>query len=749
MNDSPKRFSLPVFLWLLGGLVVLTFPLVLIGTETFYHRDYGMFAYPVAWWQKVCFWRGEMPLWNPLNDCGVPHLAQWNTMVLYPGTLLYLLLPFTYGLSLFCILHLFFGGLGMFYLVRRWTGESNAAMLAGVGFSFNGFMLICLGWPSAIAALSWIPWTISWVERGWREGGKSWGLGILAGTMQMLTGTPEVILLTWFLAGGWWGICLLKEPQLRRLAILRWFGMVTCIALICAPQLLPFLQLLGQSQRDAGYGDGTWAIPAWGGINLIFPHFGAEPSELGGYTIPGQYFTRTYYVGLAMVLLATMPPVRALRWRWMFLWVATLITLLLAQGDNGFLMPWLKRICPSISVARYPVKFMYLAVFVLPLLAGLSLARLFSATETERTQVRKELLRRCGLMVVGGILLHWAAYWWVSQPWEPMLKNSLVRFLFTGIFMAGLLVWLRVERAQWMRWIPCGLAIILWVDLLQHQDLMIRTAAPVIYERGLVDTFLPDPRPRPGETRAMISPEAHHALAQTGIEDPQKHIPSRRATLSGDFNMLEDIPKVDGFYAMYPAHHMFLLAGILNLSKPVPEGLQDFLGVSHISRPGHVFDWQSRQRPVALVSAGQMPVTMPDQQALSFLLSTNFDPKRTVILSPVVGLPSGQTPVPEACIRMLSYSTREWHVEVETPRPTMAVFSQTWYPNWTAALDQQPVALLRANLAFQAVAVPAGKHQITLRYEDRGFRRGCWLSGITIILLGGLVYKQRKTNTFR
>jgi hypothetical protein len=87
-------------------------------------RDYGFFAYPLAHFQRDCFWRGELPFWNPYNNCGVPFLAQWNTMPLYPPALIYLTLPLQWSLSFFCLLHLWFAGFGMFFLARRWTGNN-------------------------------------------------------------------------------------------------------------------------------------------------------------------------------------------------------------------------------------------------------------------------------------------------------------------------------------------------------------------------------------------------------------------------------------------------------------------------------------------------------------------------------------------------------------------------------------------------------------------------------------------------
>ena len=165
---TPKCFAL-----LLSLLIFATFPQVLLGTQTFFYRDYGALAYPAVAHHHQRFWRGEVPLWNPLNHCGVPFLAQWGTMVLYPPSLIYLLLPLPWSLGLFDLAHFFFGGLGMYFLANRWVQNRFAAGLAGLVYTFNGLNLSSLMWPNHQIALGWLPWVVLLTERAWRDGGKA------------------------------------------------------------------------------------------------------------------------------------------------------------------------------------------------------------------------------------------------------------------------------------------------------------------------------------------------------------------------------------------------------------------------------------------------------------------------------------------------------------------------------------------------------------------------------------------------
>jgi len=63
----------------------------------------------------------------------------------------------------------------------------------------------------------------------------------------------------------------------------------------------------------------------------------------------------------------------------------------------------------------------------------------------------------------------------------------------------------------------------------------------------------------------------------------------------------------------------------------------------------------------------------------------------------------------------------------------MAVVAQSYYHLWKASIDGVPTRLWRANHAFQALEVPAGRHSVTLVYDDRGFRLGAWVSVLTLL----------------
>jgi uncharacterized membrane protein YfhO len=97
-----------------------------------------------------------------------------------------------------------------------------------------------------------------------------------------------------------------------------------------------------------------------------------------------------------------------------------------------------------------------------------------------------------------------------------------------------------------------------------------------------------------------------------------------------------------------------------------------------------------------------------------------------------------------AKVSVQQFSPHKVRLEVDAPEAALVVIAQSFYHNWRARVDDQPMPLLRANHAFQAVQVPAGQHQVTLVYQDRLFYYGALLSFLSAAILLGLWLRGRK-----
>ena len=440
---TPCRFGV-----LLAVLVFASFPQVILGLQTFVFRDYGFFAYPLAHFQRDCFWRGEIPMWNPYNFCGIPFLAQWNTMPLYPPSLIYLTLPLQWSLGFFCLLHLWFAGLGMFFLARRWTGSNFAAAFAGTVFAFNGFTLNLLMWPSHLATFAWMPWVVLAVELAWRDGGRKIFLAALVGAMQMLAGGPEIIFFTWTLLLALWVQQLIARggvassptsatgaSQPSRGKIFWRFPVVAALVFaLTAIQLLPFLDLAAHSQRDSGYADLRWSLPLRGWANFLVPMAFGNTWDTGVFFQHGQGWTSSYYLGIGALWLALLavPCVRERR-VWL-LGAAAAVAYVFALGDGTPIYPALRKVLPQLSLVTYPVKFTIIIAFAAPVLAAFALANV------ERIKKQLILLGAILFALIVGIIF------WTQHA--PMLGDQPRASLLNGISRAEFLIFFTLARAN-------------------------------------------------------------------------------------------------------------------------------------------------------------------------------------------------------------------------------------------------------------------------------------------------------------
>ncbi len=64
-----------------------------------------------------------------------------------------------------------------------------------------------------------------------------------------------------------------------------------------------------------------------------------------------------------------------------------------------------------------------------------------------------------------------------------------------------------------------------------------------------------------------------------------------------------------------------------------------------------------------------------------------------------------------------SWRPGEVIIEVEAPNAGVLVLHDTYYPGWVAEVDGERVPILRAEVLFRGVEVPAGKHTVAFRFQ--------------------------------
>jgi hypothetical protein len=119
--------------------------------------------------------------------------------------------------------------------------------------------------------------------------------------------------------------------------------------------------------------------------------------------------------------------------------------------------------------------------------------------------------------------------------------------------------------------------------------------------------------------------------------------------------------------------------------------------------------------------------------ALQALLDESFDPKKELILGS--GRPARAGPGFAATCRLIEVKPDRVRVEAELSEPGYVVLVEGREPGWSATVDGAAAEILPANVAFRAVAVPAGRHQVEYVYRPTAVIAGLLCSGITLLLV--------------
>ena len=137
------------------------------------------------------------------------------------------------------------------------------------------------------------------------------------------------------------------------------------------------------------------------------------------------------------------------------------------------------------------------------------------------------------------------------------------------------------------------------------------------------------------------------------------------------------------------------------------------------------------------------------ERVLELVRDPSLDLSATVVLEddlPLAERPdSGRGTAGEVAVRR--YENLLVELETVAPARRVLVLTDLFYPGWTAKVDGSPVAIRRADYAFRAVSVPAGRHIVRFEYRPPAVITGAVLSGLAMVGCLALVWLGRRARS--
>jgi hypothetical protein len=746
------------------GLSAVLFPGALLHGEAFFERDLHLDWYPRLEAIARSLRAGSWPVWDPSVAFGQPLLADPGAQVAYPGTWLALLAPRPVAYTLFVVLHLALTAAGALRLGRT-VGAGRAGAVAGTAlWLLSGPLQSAVNLWHHFAGACWMPWLVLAVDRAARRprGRTVVRLGA-TGALQALAGSADACAMSWALALAW--VAWRRRGRARRAGprILAVAGGAALALGLSAVVWWPAADVLSRSPRSGLPEDirTAWSVPLPGLLRLVVPLDPArvpfsEEAWRGLYDRPAHPFLFSLYVGLPAIVLGG----AALAWPArrapaVFLGASALLALGLALGPHGPVYPILTGLAPPLRIFRYPSKALLLVALATSLAAGLGVGAL------ARGGLPRRVWGGLGLSLLAasaGAALAAGRYQAALGP-SPVLAAAVAVLLV--LHSAGLL------RARVAVLAVTALAA---ADLLSaHAGLNATAPAGLVLRppplASHVDRsdgrrlYVYDYHSLPGTSQRLLGrPNPYrHVLPPPGW-DPRRfemvalrlYLPPPSAGLFGlegsyDLDIrglyprgLNDLAFLLRSLEGTPAHATLLRAGAVGTVASLhTKGLEDLRPAGTLDSlfPEPIRVWHV---PGALPRSWVVGCSRGADrgEALQALADPAFDPAREVILP---AARPGSACGPAGVSRVVLLRPDRVTLDVEAARPGFVVLADSWDPGWRVTVGGREGPLLRANVAFRAVAVPAGRHSVELRYRPRPVLEGLALSLASLLAVGAIV----------
>lgn len=702
--------------------------------------------------------KGELPFWNPYNFSGSPLLANYQSQVFYPFSIVYLLLPQIHAWTAMVILQPVLGVIFMYLFATELGLSVIASMIASLLFNFSGFASVWMEFTTVGHTIVWLPLLLFIIERGVKKSSFSLSekfIFVLGAVASVTGGHPQDFINTFMF------VCIYTMARIVGNATMSvsqkksFFVHSICTLfpipfLLTLPQLLPTIELFKTSARvthDYVNIIQNMLVQWWQLPLLAVSDFFGNPST--GSSITGDYVGKTLSVGVVGFVLAVSSLFNTKKsWSQNFFSVTALLILLLTVrtplSEVFYRFP-----IPIISTGT-PTRILFLLAFALSVLAGYGYDYL-----------KNQKIKYASIPVA----LVWGIFgiFWIIVLIHPVstmtpaivsvIKRSL---LFATVFLLGTSVLILTSK-------KIRFAILLLLPLctieLAYGFLKFNPFVPVsfVYPQNSLIQFLQSQK---GTNRVWgygsAEIEANFAT-QVGLYSTDGTDPLNLRWYNEFLQSSKD-GQIPESFSRTTRSDAKLATGYGE--KDLPQNrfrlrVMDMLGVKYIidrvdnPRDDTTFDttrfkpiWQKESwtvfenmhaAPRVFLSGDILAYDSPSDFERIFF-SDAYVPGSSILVESRDAKDFDDIRQGSGSAQIQSYTPNRVVIETTSSVPQVLFISDTYDPNWTAIVDGEKTMLYKMNYAFRGVRVPQGSHIVTMHYESNAFTRGVVASTITAIL---------------
>ena len=735
----------------------------------------------------------RFPLWNPLLYGGLPFIDGMHGDIFYPPSLAMFFLDAAPMWSWKMLLHVFLAGCFTYLWLRAIEVSRGAAFVGGLIYMM-GADLVSLVFPggdgklfvSALAPLAFWLTERAVVRRRVRDyAAFSLGIALMVFTSHMQLVYFCIWGVSLYFIFRAWQIARGDESGrggVRALGALGAFAVAGVLGVAAAAvQFVPPLQYLREwshradktEQAQAGYAySTTWSLHPEEIVSLVVPEFvgdNVQTEVRTGATYWGRnpFKLNHEYAGFIPLLLLPLVFMRRRSGQAIFFTVLAALALLYALGANTPLFRLFYMI-PGVSLFRAPSLIIFLYGLSIATLGAVAIDRALAwvrDADAERA-IRRALWMGVGVMALLAILASaeiltnvWRGMFPFQGPPQqvamkvmaidanlPLLKTGFwITFMIAAAVAAA---WEAYARGVFgARGFIIALAFIAFFDsyrvdrpFIRGTVLMNQVDDPIRYTPDESISFLQS-RQQAGEVFRAIDLSTlpvqlegpgyrPNTLALHGIEQLAGH----HGNELGRYRQL-----IGGDAPLNLLNSELRLADITNTTYLLSPQPVQVPGLTEVFRGSRTVVYRKDSALPRAYVVGNVEV-VADSAAVNRMLSPGFDARTTALVAEP--LPSGAAPQAGAqgTVQWLERSNTVQRLRVNATAPALLVVLDNYYKAWHAEVDGRAAPLVRANHTFRAIPVPAGQHDVTMRYSAETVQASAFTSGAILLVLALLAF---------
>jgi len=690
----------------------------LASTGFFYFRDNLSTHYPLKTIQAEILLGGELPLWTRATGGGQPLGGNPNSLLFYPDTLLFLVLPSIIAFNLHFLIHFVIALFAMRALLENCGSTREVATWCAALYVASGAAISTAAFYNLVVAIAFVPMAASALISLLRETRlrDMLKLGLACGLLGLAAEPINLASTTFLLLILAWGRRMLRiTPQL--------LGAVALALVIASPLLFAYSDIAWDVERSGfRYSTETVLNASLSPLRLtemfVGPFQGTITNLSGSGFGPSKgarfpQFLPSVFVG-ALAIPALFAGWKSISARWL---LALGLLALCALGRFNPIVTFFVDSIPELRIARFPEKLVIPMTICLVVL----IARLVGTAE--------RLSRRAAMGAIASFLV-----------------ISVVTIAYSELDS--------VDRVR----CAVGAVIGIGVLFLAMRSLHRALAAAVILAVCIAFVTLPvDSRShyeKPALARSVIPHGAKivHRIPSTSrvLPSPSARDQYRTALLMGD--------PITGS-----------LSGLQYVLDGSPDGMHSFLSRLARERSTQV-DERTRLKYITLAGAEYIVATaLPPAEFVRAEGEISYGPNRAMIGRIIGALPPLHAPLriitapsvqhaasaiessgfvpgrdavaarakPAGAIRTSDYreSANGFIAKIAAGSPATVITRESWFRAWRVTIDGAEVETFPANIDRLGFVVPAGAHEVKGEFG----RRTCYVVGSAFLSLAAIL----------